>query len=121
MASSKHIHGRRQRGHYHIFSSEIPAYEHREKDSIARRTDILAPEHRLPSQWSCQLCQDGHKILAETSVGADWVEDTSRKYFPPLCGEKPHLLIIVAADGQRTGLHGCSMCNSSSLCPVSGN
>lgn len=96
MASSKHIHGRRQRGHYHIFSSEIPAYEHREKDSIARRTDILAPEHRLHSQWGCQLCQDCHKILAETSVGTDWVEDTSR-------------------------LHGCSMCNSSSLCPVSGN
>ena len=82
MASAEHIHVRRQRGHCHIIPSEISTHQHREKAIIARRSDILVTKHRLPGQWACQLCQDCYKILAETSVGTEWLENTSGEYNP---------------------------------------
>ena len=48
MASTKHIPVRRERSHRHIFSSEIPAYQHRETNSLACRPYVLGTEHCLP-------------------------------------------------------------------------
>lgn len=96
MASTEHIHVCRERGYSHILPSQISANEYRETNSIARRTDILAPEHRLPGQWARQLRQDSYEILTATSFGTKWMEDTS-------------------------GLHNCSMRYSGSLCIVSGH
>lgn len=47
MAAAEHIYDCRERGHRHIFPSEIPAYKYRETDSTTCGLDILGAEPGL--------------------------------------------------------------------------